>query len=146
MEPCSTAIKTVYQLNYMPSVFFSFLVCLDLYFLIIFYFYLLIVMCKSQLRLCQLWCLIFSIKRISYSILFYPSAVKWCLARSGVSDHSLKKLNTTQCAWLTPSATVRYSATFVQLVYIDIHAHDLTTRRPSICVNTFTTCTCISAC
>src|SRR6218665_3267711 len=38
MEPCSTAIKTVYQLNYMPSVFFSFLVCLDLYFLIIFYF------------------------------------------------------------------------------------------------------------
>ena len=26
-------------------------------------------MCKSQLRLCQLWCLIFSIKRIFYSII-----------------------------------------------------------------------------
>jgi len=45
-------------------------------------------MCKSQLRLCQLWCLRFSIKRIFYSILFYSlkniylrcqSTIEYCL-------------------------------------------------------------------
>src|SRR6218665_102844 len=45
-------------------------------------------MCKSQLRLCQLWCLRFSIKRIFYSILFYkPDPFKRKLDRYAQLQH-----------------------------------------------------------